>query len=108
MDAADGLGMGSGGRFWKVEVPLAVPQIIAGLRIATVSTIGLVTITSFVGLGGGFGAFISDGRQRAFSTPLVLGVVGSVALAVVFDLAFVALGAALTPWRRGERAGAAR
>lgn len=101
--AADGLGLTRSQRFRKVELPLAVPEVMAGVRIATVSTIGLVTISSYVGLGGGFGALISDGRQRAFPTPMVLGVAGSVLMAIVFDLAFVALTSLLTPWRRSAR-----
>ena len=104
LDAADGMGMGRVRRFTSVELPLALPQIFAGLRIATVSTIGLVTISSFVALGGGVGAFITDGRARGFSTPIVLGVGLSILLAVIFDLLFVAGQWLVTPWARGRRA----
>jgi len=97
LDAADGMGMGRTRRFWTVQIPLAAPQIIAGLRIATVTTVGLVTISSFVALGGGVGSFINDGRARAFSTPLVLGVSLSILLAVAFDLMFVAIERLLPP-----------
>ncbi len=102
-DAADGMGMGRVRRFWSVELPLAVPQIFAGLRIATVSTIGLVTISSFVALGGGVGSFINDGRSRGFSTPIVLGVALSIILAVGFDLLFVIGQWLATPWARRAR-----
>lgn len=102
-DAADGMGMGRVRRFWSVELPLAVPQIFAGLRIATVSTIGLVTISSFVALGGGVGSFINDGRNRGFSTPIVLGVALSIILAVGFDLLFVFGQWLATPWARRTR-----
>lgn len=103
-DAADGMGMGRTRRFCSVELPLALPQIFAGLRIATVSTVGLVTISSFVALGGGVGAFINDGRARGFSTPIVLGVGLSILLAIVFDAFFVVAQWAATPWARGHNA----
>jgi osmoprotectant transport system permease protein len=99
-DAADGMGLTPVQRFLSVELPLAAPSVIAGLRVTTVATVGLVTISSYVGLGGGFGTFITDGRQRAFSTPLVVGILGSVALAVVLDLAFVLLLRWVTRWQR--------
>src|SRR5207249_4871301 len=66
---------------WRVELPLAAPVIIAGVRVATVTTIGLTTVTALIGQGG-LGAFILEGIQRAFSTPLLLGATLSVALAV--------------------------
>jgi len=100
LSAADGLGFTRAERFRRVELPLAIPKVMAGVRIATVSTVGLVTISSYVGLGGGYGALIADGRQRAFPTPMVLGVVGSIVVAVVFDLILVAVTSWLTPWRR--------
>ena len=70
---------------WKVEIPLALPVIIAGLRIATVSAIGLVTIAALIGRGG-FGQFILEGLRSFFWTPLVVGVVLSVVLAFIADV----------------------
>jgi osmoprotectant transport system permease protein len=85
--------------FASVELPLALPVVIAGLRIATVTVVGLVTVTALIGLGG-YGFFILDGLQRQFTTPLVLGSVLSVALAVTLDLALLGAERVLTPWRR--------
>ena len=62
-------------RFWRVELPIAVPVIIAGLRIATVTTIGLVTITTFIGLGGLGYLIINSGTRRFFPTSIYVGVV---------------------------------
>jgi osmoprotectant transport system permease protein len=97
------LGMGYTPRqlLWRVELPLAVPIIMSGLRAATVSTIGLVTVTALIGLGG-FGAFILDGINRFFPTPLIVGAVLSVALAVAADAALVGVTAVLTPWARAR------
>lgn len=104
LDAADGLGMSRFRRVVSVEIPLALGQIVGGLRIATVSTVGLVTISSFVALGGGLGALITDGRARDFSTPIVVGVVGSALLAVILDGLFVVIQRLLTPWTRHRNA----
>lgn len=95
------LGMGYTGRqlLWQVEYPLALPLIFAGLRVATVTTIGLVTVTALIGQGG-FGFFILDGIQRFFSTPLIVGSALSIALAVAADLGLVLLQRRLTPWTR--------
>ena len=82
---------------WRVEVPLALPVIIAGLRIATVSAIGLVTVASLLGRGG-FGQFILEGVDRFFPTPLVVGVVLSVTLAVAADLLLLGFQRLITPW----------
>lgn len=102
-DAADGMGYTPLRRFVRVELPLALPEIMTGLRVATVTIIGLVTVTALIGRGG-FGALINDGLNRRFSTPIVVGIVGSVALALVADLVFVLIQRALTPWtRRGRR-----
>jgi osmoprotectant transport system permease protein len=98
-EAADGMGYAGARRFVAVDLPLALPTIIAGLRIASVTVIGLVTITALIGLGG-YGAFINDGLSRNFSTPIVLGTVLSIALALVVDLLFVGLEWLLSPWRR--------
>ena len=102
LDAADGMGYTRRRRLLRVELPLALPAIVAGIRLATVSTIGLVTVTFIVDQGG-LGRFIQDGYQRDFHTPLVVGIVLSVALAVVADLLLVRVERAVTPWRRRAR-----
>jgi osmoprotectant transport system permease protein len=102
LEAADGMGLTGGQRLWRVELPLALPVIIAGLRIATVTTIGLVTVTSFIGEGG-LGYFILNiGISRFFPTAIYVGALLSVVLAVAADLLFVWLQRALTPWSRAR------
>ncbi len=96
-DAATGMGFTPRGRLWRVELPLAVPAIVAGVRIATVTTIGLVTVTVFIGQGG-LGRLILDGLTRDFRTPLVVGAALSVALAVLADVALLGVERLLTPW----------
>jgi osmoprotectant transport system permease protein len=103
LDAADGMGYTRLRRLVSVELPIALPAIVAGLRIAFVSTIGLVTVTALIGQGG-LGRLIVDGQQRDFRTPLVVGTFLSVALAVAADLLLVAALRLATPWtRRRER-----
>jgi osmoprotectant transport system permease protein len=102
-EAAQGMGFGPAAQLIRVELPLAVPAIIAGVRIATVTTIGLVTITALIGQGG-LGQFILDGLNRHFNTPLVVGTVLSVALAVMADLLLLGLQRVLTPWSRRRAA----
>ena len=98
-EAADGMGFRRGRRFVSVDLRVATPAVMAGIRIATVTTIGLVTVTSLVGMGG-YGSFILEGLNRDFSTPIVVGCVLSIALAIVFDLALAGLERAITPWTR--------
>jgi osmoprotectant transport system permease protein len=98
-DAADGMGYGRWRRLLTIEVPLALPAIIAGVRIATVTTVGLVTVTSLIGLGG-YGVFIKEGLRRQFSTEILLGGALSVLLALAFDVVLVLAERALTPWAR--------
>jgi osmoprotectant transport system permease protein len=101
LEAADGMGFTAGQRLWRVEVPLAVPLIVAGLRLATVSTIGLVTITSVLGDSfGGLGFFILEGYRRNFPIELYFGAIPSILLAFLADAAFVRLQRAITPWSR--------
>jgi osmoprotectant transport system permease protein len=102
-EAADGMGYGRTARLWRVELPLALPVIIAGLRIATVTTIGLVTVSALIGQGG-LGDLILDGLRRFFPTMYVTGAVLSVLLAVLADAAFVVLQRAVTPWARAQAA----
>src|SRR5690606_36729276 len=96
-EAADGMGCSPLRRFFEVDLRLATPTIIAGIRIASVTVVGLVTITVLVGEGG-FGVFILDGLRRNFPTPIVLGVVLSVVLAVTIDVVLVLVERLLTPW----------
>ncbi len=87
---------------WRIEFPIAVPVIFAGLRAASVSTIGLTTVTALIGQGG-FGAFILDGMIRLFTTALIVGAAGSVGLAIVADNLLVLLQRGITPWARANR-----
>jgi osmoprotectant transport system permease protein len=107
IEAADGMGYEPWRRFLVVDLRLAAPAIIGGLRVATVTVIGLVTVAALVG-SGGYGTFIEDGlsRARGFSTPIVVGGVLSIGMAVVFDLAFVVLQRVVTPWARRGVGGA--
>ena len=100
-EAAHGMGYGWPRQLLRIELPLALPAIFAGVRIATVTTIGLVTVAALIGQGG-FGQLILDGYLRDFRTPLVVGAVLSVALAVVADLALLGLQRLVTPWHRGR------
>jgi osmoprotectant transport system permease protein len=105
-DAADGMGFTRVGRLWRVDLPLATPVIVAGLRIATVSTIGLVTVSALIGQGG-LGQLINEGLRTSFPTKIIVGGVLSVLLAVIADGAFVLLQRALTPWSRARGTGVA-
>lgn len=100
-EAADGMGYTRSQRFVRVELPLALPVIIAGVRIATVTVVGLVTVTALLGQGG-FGFFILDGFRRSivFPTEIIVGTVLSAALAAFLDLGLLALEGRITPWRR--------
>ena len=100
-EAADGMGFRAAGRLWSVELPLALPLMIAGLRVATVSTIGLVTITATLGDAlGGLGFFIYEGMNRYFTTEILVGAVPTILLSLLADRAFVWLQAWVTPWAR--------
>ena len=96
-EAADGMGYTPLRRFFSVDLRLATPTIVAGVRIATVTVVGLVTITALVGEGG-YGVFILDGLRRTFPTPIVLGMTLSLMLAVTIDLLLVLVERLITPW----------
>jgi osmoprotectant transport system permease protein len=102
IEAANGLGYSGLQRLWRVEVPLAVPLIVAGLRLATVSTIGLVTVSSILGDSfGGLGFFILEGYRRGFPTELYFGAIPSILLALAADILLARLQRSITPWARG-------
>jgi osmoprotectant transport system permease protein len=98
-DAADGLGLGRTRRLLTVELPLALPVIVAGIRVATVTTVGLVGITAIIQLGG-LGQLIFDGYGTQYYTKIVVGSALSVLLALVLDVGFNRLEVLLTPWAR--------
>lgn len=102
LDAAEGMGLSTARRTLGVELPIASPYIITGLRIATVSTVGLVTVASIVGQGG-LGRLILDGLRRTFWTPMVIGAVLSILLALALDLGIQLIGRLVTPWLRRSR-----
>ena len=99
IEAADAMGYTGGGRLARVELPLALPLIVGGLRLASVSTIGLVTVSGILGdRFGGLGFFIFD--RPSFPTEILFGAVPSIALAVAVDLLLQAVQRRLTPWSR--------
>jgi osmoprotectant transport system permease protein len=103
LEAAQGLGYTASQRLWHVELPLAVPLILAGVRLATVSTIALVTVTSILGDNfGGLGYFILEGYRRSFPTELYFGAIPSVVLALAADFLLGKLQHRLTPWSTAE------
>ncbi|HYL41381.1 MAG TPA: ABC transporter permease [Candidatus Binatus sp.] len=99
LEAADGMGYTRNGRLLRVELPLAVPLMIAGLRLASVSTIGLITISGILGQSfGGLGFFIFE--RQTFATEVLVGAGGSIALAILADILLGRLQRRLTPWAR--------
>jgi len=107
IESALGMGYTRRGLFFAVELPLAIPVIITGIRIAAVTTIGLVTVTALIGQGG-LGFFILRGLSL-FSSPIgttqiIVGTVVSVMLAVAVDLALVGVQHITTPWARRRAA----
>lgn len=97
--SATAMGYGPLRRFLSVELPLAVPVITAGLRVAAVSNVSIVSVASLIGVSQ-LGDLLVDGFNRNIPGELVLGIVASVLLALVFDLAISRTGRALTPWTR--------
>ena len=98
IDSAQGMGMSKRGILWKVEVPLALPAIIAGIRLATVSTVGLVTIGALVGYGG-YGTLILNGFINNFyHAQIMTATILTIVLALLFDGALQLLERLVTPW----------
>jgi osmoprotectant transport system permease protein len=104
-EAADGMGLTPTRRVLSVELPLALPYIITGLRIAVVSTVGLVTVAAIIGQGG-LGRLILDGLRRAFWTPMTLGALLAIVLALLLDGLIYLIGVLATPWTRRTRSSA--
>jgi osmoprotectant transport system permease protein len=100
-EAGEAMGYTKNQLLVKIELPIALPVIIAGLRIATVSTVGLVTITALIGQGG-IGRLFVQGFQRQNPTILLVAIVSVVALAFVADLALLTAQRLLLPWARAR------
>lgn len=102
LEAATAMGYSRRRRLLRVELPLALPAIVAGIRLATVSTVALVTVGFVVGHGG-LGELIDDGlRAYGHLTQLTVGIVLSVALAVSADLLLLLAQRLVTPWTRAR------
>jgi osmoprotectant transport system permease protein len=102
VESARGLGYGAGRLLLRVELPLATPVIMAGLRVATVSTVALTTVGSLVAYGG-LGNLIKDGVNTSFRAELFTASVLCVVIAVVLDVLIVGAEWLMTPWTRGAR-----
>ncbi len=100
LDAASASGYSSWQRAISVELPLAGPVMLAGIRVASVSTVSLVTIGALIGVSN-LGSLFTEGFNRYFITEIVVGIVLVVALALVLDAAWVLVGRLLLPWTRG-------
>ena len=100
-DAARGLGLTDRQMLWRIELPLALPEIMAGLRIAATTTVGLATLAFFAGAGGLGGAIFSD---LNFKSNVVVGGGLCVLLAVVLDMLILGVQRVLTPWQRARAA----
>ncbi len=105
IEAARGMGYSERQLRWRVEIPLALPAIVAGVRLAAVSTIGLVTVTALIGKGG-LGYLLLAGFRNLLprTTAVTIGAVLSVGLAVSADILLLRVQRALTPWSRAARA----
>jgi osmoprotectant transport system permease protein len=101
-DAATGVGMGPVRILLRVELPLALPSMLAGLRIATVSTIALVTVGALIGVGG-LGEELNNAFNSYFKAEALTAALLCVALALLADLMIVGVGWLLMPWRHGRR-----
>jgi osmoprotectant transport system permease protein len=100
--AAVAIGYSPWSRFWGVELPIAVPVLVAGLRVVSVSTVSLATIGSLTGIPS-LGTLFTDGFQRGIAAEVAAGLVLTVVVAVVLDLILAGVGRALTPWTRSQQ-----
>jgi osmoprotectant transport system permease protein len=103
VEAARGMGYSERRLLWQVRVPLALPTVMAGVRVAAVSTVALTTVGAVVGYGG-LGDLIYEGLRTLFKPQVLTASVLCVALALVVDLVLLAAQRAATPWRRGRPA----
>ncbi|NIZ93802.1 ABC transporter permease [Kineococcus rubinsiae] len=100
-EAATAMGYRRTRRLLEVELPLALPVVLAGVRVAAVSNISLVSVGALIGVGG-LGALFTRGFQLFYPAPILVGVILSVLLAAVTDLVIVSIQRAVTPWSRAS------
>jgi osmoprotectant transport system permease protein len=101
-EAATAMGYSRGSALVRVDLPLALPFVFAGLRVASSTVIGLVTVTALIGLGG-LGQQITYGFNIGYYTPIIVGLVLSVVLAALCDLILVGVQRVALPWSRSAR-----
>ncbi|MFI5060545.1 MAG: ABC transporter permease [Actinomycetales bacterium] len=102
LQSATAVGFSAWKRFWTVELPLAGPVLLAGLRVVSVSTVSLLSIGSLIGVTT-LGNLFTDGLNRYFTDEIVIGIVAIIIVALVFDTILVLLGRLLMPWARLDR-----
>jgi osmoprotectant transport system permease protein len=100
IDAASAIGYSPASRFWRVELPLAGPVLLAGIRVVSVSTIALVSVGVIIG-SRNLGLLFREGKQRGILEEVIVGIVMSLLIALVFDVIIVLIGRLLMPWSRG-------
>ena len=100
--SATAMGYTRGRRFLSVELPLAVPVISAGMRVAAVSNVSIVSVAALIGVQQ-LGSLFTDGFNRDFMEPIIVGVIACVLLALLFDAAILGLTALATPWQRAGK-----
>ncbi|OCB36365.1 ABC transporter permease [Mycobacterium malmoense] len=101
-DAATAVGYPPVARMLKVELPLSIPVLVAGLRVVVVTNIAMVSVGSVIGIGG-LGAWFTEGYQTNKSEQILAGIVALFVLAIVIDALIVAAGRLITPWERAVR-----
>lgn len=99
VQSATSMGFSTAGRFWRVELPLAGPVLLAGLRVVSVSTVSLATVAAVLGVPT-LGIFFTDGIQRNIPGEIWTGIVATILIALVFDFVIVRIGRILMPWTR--------
>lgn len=97
--AATAMGFTPAARFLRIDLPLSLPVLFAGLRVVSVSNISLVSVAALLGVGN-LGMLFTDGLQRTFITEVVVGIIGILVLALLMDAVLVLLERLLTPWTR--------
>lgn len=102
-EAAVAIGYSPQAVLWQVELPLAVPVLLSGVRVVAVSTVGLVTIGALIGVDS-LGTLITDGFDRSIAAEVATGVVATVVLALIVDAALLLLGRLLAPWAHVQHA----